>query len=302
MLHLTPTQLISYLSIFVYDIGLTLVNTVSSKRKEGQVTPEGHPGFGGKWPEFKAPEPGASRCSCPALNAMANHGILPRDGKNIKFTEMTEKINPTYNFSPSFCLFVPQYAANMLNKNYKTDTFDLAELDLHNGIEHDASLVRRDLYFEKDQSVIHVPYVEELLNSATGKDKDGNTILTIDDLAKISQRRRAESDAENPEYSLDKFHGTFGNSNSSTLLTIFGGRVDDLRTILLEERLPDNWESRVLAPKGLTFLTFNKTVSKVDAGIKNKHFAKAGESAAARAAAEGSAEGSEAPVLPAVST
>jgi hypothetical protein len=30
----------------------------------------------------------------------------------------------------------------MLKKNYKRDTFDLAELDLHNGIEHDASLTR----------------------------------------------------------------------------------------------------------------------------------------------------------------
>ena len=30
----------------------------------------------------------------------------------------------------------------MLKKDYSKDTFDLEELDLHNGIEHDASLVR----------------------------------------------------------------------------------------------------------------------------------------------------------------
>ena len=30
----------------------------------------------------------------------------------------------------------------MLNKSYKKDTFDLEELDLHNGIEHDGSLTR----------------------------------------------------------------------------------------------------------------------------------------------------------------
>ena len=28
----------------------------------------------------------------------------------------------------------------MLNKSYDKDTFDLSDLDLHNGIEHDASL------------------------------------------------------------------------------------------------------------------------------------------------------------------
>ena len=30
----------------------------------------------------------------------------------------------------------------MLNKSYSKDTFDLEQLSLHNGIEHDASLTR----------------------------------------------------------------------------------------------------------------------------------------------------------------
>lgn len=69
-------------------------------------------------------------------------GILPRDGKNIKFNEFGSKIRSTYNFAPSFCFFVPNFAANMLKRNYNKDSFDLADLDLHNGIEHDASLTR----------------------------------------------------------------------------------------------------------------------------------------------------------------
>lgn len=73
---------------------------------------------------------------------MMNKGILPRDGKNITFTEMNQKVRETYNFAPSFCFFVPNYAANMLKKDYNKDTFDLSELDVHNGIEHDASLTR----------------------------------------------------------------------------------------------------------------------------------------------------------------
>ena len=69
-------------------------------------------------------------------------GILPRDGRNISFKELNKTIRATTNFSPTFCFFVPNFAANMLNKSYSKDTFDLAELDLHseNGIEHDASL------------------------------------------------------------------------------------------------------------------------------------------------------------------
>lgn len=60
--------------VFSYDFGLTLANLVLPNRKVGHVTPEGHPGAGGKWPEYIAPKEGDSRCSCPALNAMANHG------------------------------------------------------------------------------------------------------------------------------------------------------------------------------------------------------------------------------------
>jgi hypothetical protein len=52
------------------------------------------------------------------------------------------------------------------------------------------------------------------------------------------------------------------------MLTIFGGRADDLRTFLLEERLPDGWESRVRTWFGLTFGAFNWTVLKVSMGIK----------------------------------
>ena len=67
---------------------------------------------------------------------------------------MTEKIRTTYNFSPSFCLFVPQYAASMLKKDYKTGKFDLKELDLHNGIEHDASLVRKSQFHLLNPSLL----------------------------------------------------------------------------------------------------------------------------------------------------
>jgi hypothetical protein len=96
------------------------------------------------WPEYIPPKDGDSRCSCPALNVMANHGILPRDGKNISFKDLNAKVRTTYNFAPSFCFFVPNFAANFLNKSYAKDTFDLVELDLHNkGIEHDASLTRK---------------------------------------------------------------------------------------------------------------------------------------------------------------
>ena len=60
--------------IFTWDIFLTLGNLVRFSRPVGKVTPEGHPGYGGYWPEYRPPQEGDSRSCCPCLNAMANHG------------------------------------------------------------------------------------------------------------------------------------------------------------------------------------------------------------------------------------
>ena len=70
-------------------------------------------------------------------------GILPRDGRNISFRELSAQVRATYNFSPSFSLYVPRYIAKILNRSYNTGRFDLSDIDVHNGIEHDASLVRK---------------------------------------------------------------------------------------------------------------------------------------------------------------
>ena len=49
--------------------------------------------------------------------------------------------------------------------------------------------------------------------------------------------------------------------------------MDDLRTVLSEERLPEGWESRVRKPYGLTMLAFNSTVLPVEFGIREADWA-----------------------------
>ena len=56
------------------------------------------------------------------------------------------------------------------------------------------------------------------------------------------------------------------------MLTIFGGRVEDLEIILTEERLPDGWESRIRKTFGLTMAAFNLTVFGVERGINEKAY------------------------------
>lgn len=65
-----------FVGLMGWDFSLALVNLITFKRKVGRVTPKGLPGEGGVWPEYSPPREGDSRCSCPGLNAMANHGSL----------------------------------------------------------------------------------------------------------------------------------------------------------------------------------------------------------------------------------
>jgi len=254
-------------SVLLWDIGLTFINLVTPKKKIGHVVPKDKPGHKGIWPEYIAPMEGDSRSSCPALNALCNHGILPRDGKNIPFKQMGDVIHDVYNFAPSFCYFVPWYVSQFLQRDYKRDTLNLNDIDVHNCIEHDGSICRHDAKMQPDQSKPALDLIHDFLASATGD--DGQTI-TPSDLSKFLEKRRAHSKIHNPQYTLSTGQRLFGSSNASTLLLFFGGNVSDLRTFLTEERLPENWETKARSKKGMTITSFNGLVNKVEFGIDER--------------------------------
>jgi hypothetical protein len=54
------------------------------------------------------------------------------------------------------------------------------------------------------------------------------------------------------------------------MLTTLGGRVKDLRPFLLEERIPDGWQPRVLYPMGLTMAEFNWMAMQIEMGVKEE--------------------------------
>ena len=54
------------------------------------------------------------------------------------------------------------------------------------------------------------------------------------------------------------------------MLTVCGGRVEDLRPILLEERIPDGWQPRVRGAGGLTFVALQATVLPVELGVEEE--------------------------------
>jgi len=188
---------------------------------------------------------------------MANHGILPRDSKNIRFTELTARLHETYNFANTFCFFVPYYFANLIDRDYHTGTLDLADVARHNAIEHDASLCRADIALQPDgQAHPDHPLIERLLASASGPGGK----LTAHDLAAQMSLRMEESRAANSGFSTSMIHRGFGCANSATMITVFGGEIPLLRTWLLEERLPDGWEPRNRDRLGTSMAAFNRVL------------------------------------------
>ena len=69
-------------------------------------------------------------------------------------------------------------------------------------------------------------------------------------------------------------------------MKIFGGRVSDLESILIDECLPEGWESRVRKPFGLTIASFQPTVLRVEFGIDESKFAAEARSTAAAESGE----------------
>ncbi|KAF2623439.1 Cloroperoxidase [Macroventuria anomochaeta] len=212
-----------YLSVMTCDFNLFLANLILLAHPPNKVIAAGE-----------------TRSACHVLNAVANHGILPHDGKNITFWASNTTVRQTFNFAPSLCFFVLKFSADFLGRSYWVDKFDLEELSKYNAIEHDASLTRRNAALIPDQGRPDLALVQELLSVATGKGKGGKVLLTKENLSKQLAKRRGEARAETPEYSESLFHNMFGSADSSMSLTIFGSRVDDLRPMLTEERFSGN--------------------------------------------------------------
>jgi len=107
---------------------------------------------------------------------------------------------------------VPKFSADFLNRSYWKGRFDLAELSLHNAIEHDASLTRQDVAIVEDQGKPDLKLVDDLLKEATGKMPNGSSLLTIPDLSRALSKRRVDARKENQAYSENLFHNMFGSA------------------------------------------------------------------------------------------
>lgn len=85
------------------------------------------------------------------MNALANHSILPHNGKGITKPMIVDVLTKSINLSSGIATV---FAAGALKTNPSpgADSFDLDQLAKHGVIEHDVSLSRNDVAFGDNHS------------------------------------------------------------------------------------------------------------------------------------------------------
>ncbi|OWZ05598.1 Chloroperoxidase [Phytophthora megakarya] len=172
------------------------------------------------------------RSPCPALNSLANHGYLPRNGQNITHDMLKTALENVYNIGPAVAAIL---VANV------PDTINLDYLGIHNNIEHDASLAHTDAYYGHDPMTVNETLAEDLFNRAGS---DG--LLTNKIVARTRKDRGNMCNAENPECSYGVKAQSLAFLEASVLLMALGTgdtiSVDHARSFIINEKIPDDYK------------------------------------------------------------
>ncbi len=176
------------------------------------------------------------RSPCPALNALANEGHIPRSGTGITAAHLTIAMERYLGLVPGIGAKLAKAAiAKLGTPGPDGNLLDLADLRLHGFIEHDASLTRRDAR-DGDATTLATPLLDQLLALS----QDGKTI-TREDLAVAHQLRVLQSSGTERVSFKAKVLGTLETALLFAVLSRDGViALPDLVAFLRDERIPEH--------------------------------------------------------------
>ncbi|KAF9480731.1 Cloroperoxidase [Pholiota conissans] len=201
---------------------------------------------------FCPPQEGDSRSVCPALNVMANHGYISRDGKNLSAGDITRGLKECYGLSSPLAYFLA-YVGFMIIRKFARRV-SLFEIGKHNAVEHDASLVHHDTPQGSKYAPIEIDQklVDDLIDDVRPTHKDfadaaepgERFLLNFEDVARARVRREAECRP------IDSVHAEIARGEMAIILGVWdvkgkqksGIPVDYFRRWISEERMPDGWK------------------------------------------------------------
>lgn len=114
---------------------------------------------------YQAPTDTDVRSPCPGLNAAANHGLLPRDGKNIDLDTLAKGLYLGYHLDYDAGVFVGSIGI-AASSTGNASTFNLDDLAQHTPqvLEHDGSMSRNDSYWGDDNTFNDQAWARTLAN------------------------------------------------------------------------------------------------------------------------------------------
>ncbi|KND03953.1 uncharacterized protein SPPG_01404 [Spizellomyces punctatus DAOM BR117] len=219
-------------------------------------------------PAWQAPTAGDVRSPCPILNALANHGLINRNGKDITPAQYTAGLK-TIGCDPVLCGALAQAALNVIpnRKNEKGESvFGLDDLRTHLGIEHDASLTRND--YDLDPNHDNYSLNRTLYDQLVSLRDPQTQRLDATSIARARKIRQKDSKDRNPKATLDRKQLALAHGEGAAFLMIMGHQygysvpVPYAKGFFVDERLPfeEGWEP---SAKPLSFMELGLNVGAV---------------------------------------
>lgn len=153
------------------------------------------------------------------LNSMANHGWLPRNGKNIDLPTVQSAFQNAMGFSTDVFVSITQ-ASLAVSTTGNSSTFNLQDTAFHNAIEHDGSLSRNDIFFGDDL------HFNALIWAATAARYGIRipltpSVITVETAARARAARVKDAKLVNPGFNLTAAGAAGSIGETSVLLTAF---------------------------------------------------------------------------------
>ncbi|KAI7761100.1 hypothetical protein LZL87_011505 [Fusarium oxysporum] len=225
--------------------------------------------------EWIAPASDASRGPCPGLNTLANHGYIPRDGKNITLDILKDGMLTGYNIEHLDAVILFTQAIKTSPKYPSTRSFDLADLGRHNILEHDISLSRSDAFFADPNPFNETVWAESLTYFP-------DDMMTVEQVAKARMGRLTTSKKTNPEHSLSKLADGFSWGEMASFFEIMAdGTTGTVEKKFIEywlsisaaenERMPTEigWQRRTTTMRGSERIEFTRKLMQA-AGVARR--------------------------------
>ncbi|KAK7957724.1 Cloroperoxidase [Apiospora saccharicola] len=181
--------------------------------------------------------PEDSRSPCPLLNALANHGYLPHDGRDVDRDTAVDALEDAVNMDRPLASFFFDQALNTVPVANAT-RFSLHHLIQHNAIEHDASLSRPDAFFSSHQDVFDPAVFAETRSHWP------DPVINVRQAAAARLGRMRTSNRTNPAFELNQAGAPASVAETAVYIIAFGDieagtvRREVVEYFFENERLP----------------------------------------------------------------